>query len=251
MKISHGLLILYAKLVQSICASGQIEIEAVWNLEYQWLGGNRKTTSMTVICIIGMNRNHRDKWSYPDPRSTMVLCLHPGDMFRARIRYPFQLSVNYHSSHRMSLACLISHKIKKMGEWQWSPNNFTEWHSDQNELSVLFRDLNLSKEFSELLASRLKEKNVLQSRRKITFYRRREKDLLPFFTEHNSLVFRNDIGNFLKKIGLSEFTTWWHLFIDSSKRSLKCVLLNNDNKYGSILIDHSNTTRKKNTRPFL
>jgi hypothetical protein len=77
---------------------------------------------------------------------------------------------------------------------------------DQNELSDLIRDLNLSKDSSELLASRLKAKNVLHPGKKITFYRRREKYLLPFFTEDNNLVFCNDIGNLLKKTGLSEIT---------------------------------------------
>jgi len=41
---------------------------------------------------------------------------------------------------------------------------------DQSELSDLIRDLNLSKDFSELLASKLKERNVLQPGIKITFY---------------------------------------------------------------------------------
>ncbi|GFU91697.1 uncharacterized protein TNCV_3579491 [Trichonephila clavipes] len=36
----------------------------------------------------------------------------------------------------------------------------------------------------------------------------------------------------------------WHIFIDSSKRSLKCVLLNNGNKYGSIPIAHSVTLKE-------
>jgi hypothetical protein len=67
---------------------------------------------------------------------------------------------------------------------------------DQNELNDLIRDLNLSKKSSELLASRLKEKNVLHPGKKITFYRRSEKDLLPFFGEENNLVFCNDIGTF-------------------------------------------------------
>jgi hypothetical protein len=79
---------------------------------------------------------------------------------------------------------------------------------------------------------------------KITFYRRREKDFLPYFTEDNNLVFCNDIGNLLKKTGLSKYNpSEWHLFIDISKRSLKCVLLHNGNKYGSIPIGHS--TRMK------
>ena len=37
----------------------------------------------------------------------------------------------------------------------------------------------------------------------------------------------------------------WRLFIDSSKRSLKCVLLHNGNKYGSIPIAHSVSLRER------
>ena len=33
----------------------------------------------------------------------------------------------------------------------------------------------------------------------------------------------------------------WRLFIDSSKRSLKCVLLQNGNKFSSVHIAHSTT----------
>jgi hypothetical protein len=113
-------------------------------------------------------------------------------------------------------------------------------------LSDLIRNLNLSNDSSKLLVSRLKEKNVLQPGKKITFYRRREKDLLPFFTKKNNLVFCNDIGNLLKKTGLSEYKpSVWRLFSDRSKRSLKCVLLNNGNKYGSISIGHSTTMKEE------
>ena len=123
---------------------------------------------------------------------------------------------------RGCLAFLLSHKVKKVGG---SDSDFrTTSHGerfDQNELSDLIRDLNLSKDSSKLLASRLKEKNVLQPGKKITFYRRREKDLLSFFTKENNLVFCSDIGNLLKKTGLSEYNpSDWRLFIDSSKRTL-------------------------------
>jgi hypothetical protein len=111
-------------------------------------------------------------------------------------------------------------------------------------LSDLIRDFNLFKKSSELLASRLKENNVLHPEMKSTFYRRREKDFLPHSTEDNNLVFCNDIGNLLKKTGLSEYNpSEWRLFINSSKHSLKCVLLNNGNKYGFIPIGRS--TRMK------
>lgn len=34
-------------------------------------------------------------------------------------------------------------------------------------------------------------------------------------------------------------TNEWHLFLDSSKRNLKCVLLHSGNLYGSVPIGHS------------
>lgn len=49
---------------------------------------------------------------------------------------------------------------------------------NQEELSDLIRDLGLSKKSSELLASRLKEKHVLERKTKVTFYRNRETKFL-------------------------------------------------------------------------
>ena len=37
----------------------------------------------------------------------------------------------------------------------------------------------------------------------------------------------------------------WRLYIDSSKRNLKCVLLHNSNEYASIPIGHSTTPKEK------
>ena len=102
------------------------------------------------------------------------------------------------------------------------------------------RDLNLSKLSSELLASRLNEKYLLEKGTKVTFYRKREQDLLRFFEYENDLVYCNDIAGLLKEMGVELYDpNDWRLFIDSSKRSLKCVLLHNGNCYGSIPIGHS------------
>ena len=51
----------------------------------------------------------------------------------------------------------------------------------QNELNDLVRDLSLSKESSELLASRLKDKHLLSRGVRITSYRTRHQDYLHFF----------------------------------------------------------------------
>ena len=50
---------------------------------------------------------------------------------------------------------------------------------NEEELSDLIRDLNLSKENSEVLTSRLKGKKCLNPGTKVTFYRTRESELLP------------------------------------------------------------------------
>ena len=110
----------------------------------------------------------------------------------------------------------------------------------KKELNDLVRDLNLPKDSSEFLASRLAEKGMLQPDVKISFYRNRERKLLQYFSEDNDFVYCNDIDSLLNAIGLPNyFPAEWRLFIDSSKRSLKCVLLHNGNRFGSIPIAHS------------
>ncbi|GBM36704.1 hypothetical protein AVEN_221969-1 [Araneus ventricosus] len=111
---------------------------------------------------------------------------------------------------------------------------------NQDELSDLTRDLNLSKEASELLASRLNNKNLLEEGNKITFYCTREKGLLPFFSQEDNLVFCYEIRGLLEKMGLPKyFPDDFRLFIDSSKRILKYFLLHIGNKYGTIPTAHS------------
>ena len=114
----------------------------------------------------------------------------------------------------------------------------------------IVRDLGLSKTNSELLASRLKEKNVLSPGTSITFYRTREAELLVFFSElstgNGNFVYCNDVNGLLTHMGVKNYVPdVWRLFIDSSKRSLKCVLLHNGNKYGSVPIGHSIHMKEK------
>ena len=116
----------------------------------------------------------------------------------------------------------------------------------QAELSDLIRDLNLSKESSEVLASRLKEKNVLEPGTLVTYYRNRDAEFSPFFKQTTDLVYCSDPEQVLLLLGVVHYNASnWRLFIDSSKRSLKCVLLHNTNAYASIPIGHSTTLKEK------
>ena len=116
---------------------------------------------------------------------------------------------------------------------------------NQSELNDLVRDLNLSKHASELLASRFQEKNLLQPGSSVTFYRNREKLFLNYFSLKSSLVYCHDIESLLLQLGITQYQrNEWRLFIDSSKRSLKCVLLHNENRYASIPVGHSVTLKE-------
>ncbi|KAL4705415.1 hypothetical protein ACJJTC_002438 [Scirpophaga incertulas] len=79
-----------------------------------------------------------------------------------------------------------------------------------------------------------------------SYYRKREKDLLPYFSEKDNFVFCSDIPGLMTVMGLKEYNpNQWRLFIDSSKRSLKCVLLHNGNNLGSLPIAHSTKVKEE------
>ena len=77
----------------------------------------------------------------------------------------------------------------------------------RGQLNHLVRDLNLSKESSEILASRLGEHGILDSETKITFFRSRDDLLLRFFTMENDFVYCNTIPRLLAKMFLPDYNS--------------------------------------------
>ena len=75
----------------------------------------------------------------------------------------------------------------------------------EEQLNDLTRDLNLSKKSSELLASRLKEKNLVQPVTLINFYRRRHIEFLPYFTPENDIVYCNNVAGLLQQLGVQQY----------------------------------------------
>jgi len=109
----------------------------------------------------------------------------------------------------------------------------------QPELNDLVRDLHLPKEYAEVLGSRLKEKNLLADGTLFSWYRSREKEYVAYFKEEGDLVFCINVPGLMLHFNIHYKTDEWRLFIDSSKRSLKAVLLHNGNKYASLPVGHS------------
>jgi hypothetical protein len=89
-----------------------------------------------------------------------------------------------------------------------------------SELNYVIRELQLAKEKSELLGSRLREKNMLASGVKLFWSRNREKEFRKYYAKEDHLVFFTDIRNRLHQLGEKEYdSSTWRLFTDSPKRS--------------------------------
>ena len=110
----------------------------------------------------------------------------------------------------------------------------------QGQLNGLVRDLCLAKEASEIWASaRHYEHNILNLQTNITFYWDGDEVLIQYFTKENNFVFSNNVTTLLVAMGLLQHKPdEWRLFIDSSKKSFKCVLLNNGDKFACVPVGH-------------
>jgi len=118
----------------------------------------------------------------------------------------------------------------------------------QMELNDFVRDLGLPKDGSEFLASFLKKKNLLELKTKVSFYRNRDFEFRKYFVQDkkSSLVFCKDVEGLMNVFQPNSYkTSDWRLFIDSSKRSIKAVLLHNTNVYAPIPIAHSTVMNEK------
>lgn len=191
-----------------------------------------------AVNVKGMNRYKKRTWVYPSVKSVTTPVSHSDDL-------PIPVFSRPSTSNGDDFEMLEG----SSGQSSSSGSEFEEDVSkkpgfSQDELNDLVRDLNLPKISAELLASRLKEKHCLQPGVIITSFRTRESELLPYFSEEDNFVFCNDIPGLLRSMGLPKYEAKdWRLFIDSSKRSLKCVLLHNGNKYACVPIGH--TTKLK------
>ena len=91
----------------------------------------------------------------------------------------------------------------------------------QSELNDLIRNLNLPKQFAEVLPSRLQEKHLFKAGISVSFYRNQEEKLRKYFQSDDQLIYYTDVEELLLALGLSAYrSNDWRLFIDSSKKAL-------------------------------
>ena len=70
-------------------------------------------------------------------------------------------------------------------------------------------------------------------------FRYRQKDLISFFNMEGDLVYCHDIEGLMAALNTTYDPNEWRPFIDSSKTSLKAVLLHNGNVLNSIPVSHA------------
>ena len=110
---------------------------------------------------------------------------------------------------------------------------------NQLELNDLVRDLSLSKEKAELLSSRLQQWNLLQEGTKVSSFRDRSAKLSSFYKFEDGVCYCSNVDALMEEVGSEHVASDWRLFIDSSKTSLKAVLLHNGNEKPSIPLAHA------------
>ena len=66
------------------------------------------------------------------------------------------------------------------------------------------------------------------------------------FKEEKQLIYCDNVPGLFGQLGISSYNPEeWRLFMNSSKRNLKCVLLHNGNGYGAVPISHSTVVLKE------
>ena len=113
-----------------------------------------------------------------------------------------------------------------------------------SDLKDLVRDLYLTKQQSELLASRLQEWHLLAGDARVLSFRKRSRELQQNFSMDEELCFCYDISGLFDDLGIQYESSMWNLFIDASLYSIKAVLLHTGNVLPSIPIAHSVTLRE-------
>lgn len=114
----------------------------------------------------------------------------------------------------------------------------------QGRLQNMCRRLELSQRKSRLLATMLRENNLLLPNVAISSQINRHAELIPFFTTEENLTFCPNVAALMEKLIIENDIEDWRLFIDASTSGLEVVLLNNDKIYDHIIIPYSRVLKE-------
>jgi hypothetical protein len=73
----------------------------------------------------------------------------------------------------------------------------------------------------------------------VCFYHGHHEGFKDFFSQEDDDMFCNDVCSVMEVLGHKSNPDQWHLFIDSSKVSLKVALPHNGNRFPSVPLAHA------------
>lgn len=116
----------------------------------------------------------------------------------------------------------------------------------QSRLDIMTRRLKLSQRQSILLAKEMKQVNILAPDVRVYGAIGRHRNFTSFFKsiENNSIAYCTNVRDLVLTLHHEYKPDDWRLFIDSSKSSLKAVLLHNTNLKNSVPIALSSNTKE-------
>jgi len=117
----------------------------------------------------------------------------------------------------------------------------------EGELNDLIWDLKLPKNKAELLASMLKQWNLLHHSVKVTTFHTRNQEFEQFFKTVGCFTYCKDTDGLMEVMHMRPSPEQWRLFINASKTSPKAVLLHNGNKLPSIPVANAPSTKETYT----
>jgi hypothetical protein len=213
----------------------------------KWFSGTRNSMPFAIPRIWREPTNHHDdcyfcmvdisKYKKNKDRRAIIYTTIPSSLAPVPHSEVYPIPVPPHSE-KSSEEEFSSKEDNSDSDFCVNPDNSPHF-PNQQELNDLIRDLGLTKSNAELLTSRLKEWNLLDPSCKSSVYRSRHQEFACFFTVDGSLCYCSDILGLYEKMGIVHEPCQWRLFIDSSTKSLKAVLLHNGNIYPSIPVAHS------------
>lgn len=175
-----------------------------------------------MINVIGFSTKNKHKIKYPDCSSVVKPVVH-GENFPVPVT-PKPVVIETVQPDLTEQKSTSNESFDEETSTLLDPDYISEDEPhllDQAELNDLIRDLGLTKEKSELLASRMLQWNLLKSETKVTMYRNRNNELAKLFLKRNSLCYCVDIDALMVFVGFKHEPSELRLFIDGSTDSLK------------------------------
>lgn len=179
--------------------------------------------------VAGFTKKNRGKINYPDCQSSIK-------------PVPHDESLPYPVPPATGITFEESDDDMEMDDAPYVPDEevtVDTHYLSQEDLNDLVRDLELPKGKAELLGSRLQQWNLLQRGVQVCQFRKRHEKYSDFYSQQEEVCYCNDVRGLLQELGSHYDPEEWRLFIDSSKSSLKAVLLHNGNEKPSLPLVHA------------